>query len=53
MIYNSETYDSLGEAYFEAKNYEIALLNYEKVLKLSPNDKNAKGMIGKINKTLN
>lgn len=41
-------YDSLGEAYFEAKNYNEALKNYYKVLSFVPNDKNAKKMVAEI-----
>jgi len=42
------TYDSLGEAYFIAEDYKNALINYEKVLELSPDSKNAKVYIKKI-----
>lgn len=50
--YKSGVYDSLGEVYFEIKNYTEALKNYYKVLSLNPEDKNAKEMIEKI-ETLN
>ena len=46
--YKYNTYDSLGEAYFEAQNYAEALAQYNKVLELMPNDENAKAMIEKI-----
>ncbi|GAA3518874.1 hypothetical protein GCM10022393_36260 [Aquimarina addita] len=41
-------YDSLGEGYFEDKNYQMSLLNYEKSLALNPENDNAKMMIDKI-----
>jgi len=44
----SNVYDSLGEAYFESKNYIEALKNYYKVLSLVPNDKHAKKMVAEI-----
>ena len=47
--YRASVYDSLGEAYFEAKDHNQALKNYYKVLSLHPDDENAKMMIGKIN----
>lgn len=48
---NKNTFDSLGEAYFATGNYEKAILNYKKVLALDANDKNAKEMLSKIQKT--
>jgi len=50
--YKPGVYDSLGEAYFETKNYTEALKNYYKVLSIKPEDENAKEMIKKI-ETLN
>jgi len=47
--YKSNVYDSLGEAYFITNNYTEALINYNKVLALQPEDKNALEMIQKIN----
>ncbi len=47
LSYN--VYDSLGESYFLSKNYEKALLNYEKSLKLNPENKNAEKVIKEIN----
>ncbi|WP_430410518.1 thioredoxin family protein [Kordia sp.] len=41
-------YDSLAEAYYETKNYKKAKENYEKVLALDANDKNAKMMLAKL-----
>jgi len=41
-------YDSLGEAYLAQKDTSSALLSYEKVLVLQPNNANAKEMIAKI-----
>ncbi len=46
--YKDNVYDSLGEAYFEAKNYTEALKSYYKVLSLKPNDENAKKMVADI-----
>ncbi|NMH87017.1 hypothetical protein [Flavivirga algicola] len=46
--YKHNTYDSLGEAYFIAKNYTEALKNYSHVLRLKPDDENAVKMIEKI-----
>lgn len=46
--YKYNVYDSLGEAYFETKNYDFALKNYYKVLSLKPDDDNAIKMIDKI-----
>ncbi len=46
--YKYNVYDSLGEAYFETKNYTEALKNYYKVLSLKPDDKNAESMIEKV-----
>ncbi len=49
--YISNVYDSLGEAYFEASNFKQALKNYYKVLSIDPENKNAKEMISKIEKS--
>ena len=46
--YKTNVYDSLGEAYFESKNYESALTNYAKVLSLEPKNENAQEMISRI-----
>ena len=48
--YKYNVYDSLGEAFFETKNYTEALKNYYKVLSLKPDDKNAVEMIETIKK---
>jgi len=45
---SSNVYDSLGEAYFVAKNYSLAQKNYAKALKLDPESNNAKHMLEKI-----
>jgi len=47
---NPNVFDSLGEAFYTAKNYTEALKNYGKVLALKPDDKNALEMIEKIMK---
>ena len=49
--YITNTYDSLGEAYFESNNPKEALKNYYKVLSMDPENKGAKAMISKIEKT--
>jgi tetratricopeptide (TPR) repeat protein len=41
-------YDSLGDAYFEDKNYDLALINYKKSLELNPNNQNAINQIKKM-----
>lgn len=41
-------YNSLGEAYWKAKNYSASLVCYEKSLALAPDNKNAKEYIQKI-----
>lgn len=50
--YKSNVFDSLGEAFFEAKHYEDALKNYQKVLELKPKDSNASRMIENIGKAM-
>jgi len=44
------TFDSLGEAYFNAGNKADAKMNYEKVLQLKPGDENALKMLDKLKK---
>lgn len=44
------TYDSLGEAYMEAGNKELAIENYKKSLELNPNNQNGKRMLDKLMK---
>lgn len=46
--YNPNVYDSLGEAFYLTSNYEEAKINYNKVLSLKPDDKNAIEMLAKI-----
>ena len=43
-------YDSLGDAYFEDKEYELALINYKRSLELNPNNHNAIDQIKKLAK---
>ena len=50
--YKHNVYDSLGEAYYETKNYTEALKNYYKVLSIKPDDKHAKEMIAKIDASM-
>ena len=45
---SANAYDSLGEAYLENRDYELAIANYEKSLQLDSNNENAKLMIQKI-----
>ncbi|PZU11117.1 MAG: serine hydrolase, partial [Chryseobacterium sp.] len=46
---SGSAFDSLGEGYFSAKNYDLSLENYKKSLELDPQNTNAKNMIEKIN----
>jgi len=41
-------YDSLGEGYMKAGNKEFAIENYEKSIKLNPNNKNAIKIVTKL-----
>ncbi len=41
-------YDSLGEAYLKAKNYELACVNYEKSVQLNPQNKTGKKALKKL-----
>lgn len=50
--YKYNVFDSLGEVYYTIKDYEQSLKNYDKVLKLKPNDKTALEMIEKIKKEM-
>ncbi len=45
---SSNVYDSLGEAYYTAKNYPLAKKNYTKALALDPQSRNAQDMLNKI-----
>ena len=45
---SANTYDSLGEAYMDDGQTERAIKNYEKVLALNPNSRNAKAMLEKL-----
>lgn len=42
-------YDSLGEAFMKANNYELAMVNYKKSLELNPKNSNAVEQIKKLN----
>lgn len=46
----SNPYDSLGEAYFNVKEFELSLKNYQKSLDLDKENTNAEEMIEKIKK---
>ncbi len=45
---SGNAYDSLGEAYFNNKEYDLSKQNYIKSLALSPTNSNAKDMLKKI-----
>lgn len=45
-------YDSIGEAYYLKGNNKLALYNYKKSLELNPNNKLAKEIIKKLEKTV-
>ncbi|MBK9096830.1 MAG: tetratricopeptide repeat protein [bacterium] len=45
---SSNVWDSLGEAYMNSGNSELAVKNYEKSLQLDPGNDNAKQMIAKM-----
>jgi tetratricopeptide (TPR) repeat protein len=47
---SANTYDSLGEAYMNTGNKELAIENYKKSLELDPNNDNAKKMIEQLQK---
>lgn len=42
------TYDSLGEAYMNAGNNELAIMNYQKSYELNPKNENAKKLVEKL-----
>jgi Flp pilus assembly protein TadD len=46
---SSNVYDSLGEAYMNDGDKPEALANYRKSLQLNPNNRNAVGMLEKLN----
>lgn len=45
---SSNVYDSLGEAYMESGDKELARVNYKKSLELDPGNKNAASMLEKL-----
>ncbi len=45
---SANAYDSLGEAYMAAGNTKLAIENYEKSLKLDPNNENAIGKLEEL-----
>jgi tetratricopeptide (TPR) repeat protein len=47
---NANPYDSLGEAYMMQGNKTLALKNYQQVLKIAPQNDNAKKMLEKLSK---
>ncbi len=50
---SSNAFDSLGEAYFTSKKYDLSILAYKKALELDSTNKNAKEMILKIERMTN
>lgn len=49
---NANLFDSLGEAYFTNKQYDLALDSYKKAISLGGSNGNAEKMIDKINNLL-
>ncbi|MDR6195100.1 serine hydrolase [Siphonobacter sp. SORGH_AS_0500] len=49
---SANTYDSRGEAYFNKKEYQLSINDYQKSLELDPTNHNAEEMILKINQIL-
>jgi len=49
---NANLFDSLGEAYFTNKQYDLALDSYKKAISLGGSNGNAEKMIDKINSLL-
>ena len=45
---SSNAYDSLGEAYMQTGEKDLAIKNYEKSLELNPKNDNAKGRLKKL-----
>ena len=48
MPNDADLYDSLGEAYFENKDWQLSIKNYAQSLVLDPGNENALEMLGKI-----
>lgn len=48
----ANVYDSRGEAYFNKKDYQLSIKDYQKELELEPSNQNAKEMLSKINQIL-
>jgi len=46
---SSNVYDSLGEAYMDDGEKELAIANYQKSLQLNPKNRNAMLMLEKLN----
>ncbi|VXB17691.1 tetratricopeptide repeat protein [Chryseobacterium sp. 8AT] len=49
---NANLFDSLGEAYFTDKQYNLALESYKKAISLGGTNGNAEKMIEKIEKEI-
>ena len=46
---SANVYDSLGEAYMDAGNKPLAIVNYQKSLELNPKNRGAVVMLQKLN----
>ncbi|HTK20729.1 MAG TPA: alpha/beta hydrolase-fold protein [Mucilaginibacter sp.] len=46
--YSFNTYDSLGEAYMDAGNKQLAIINYKKSIELNPHNDGGKQMLEKL-----
>lgn len=53
MPSDADLYDSLGEAYYDNKNYDLAKKNYKKSLSLDAENDNAKEFLLKIDSKIN
>ena len=49
---SANAYDSLAEAYMKSGHEEKAILYYNKVLELDPDNENAKTMLNKLKKRM-
>ncbi|WP_260446601.1 tetratricopeptide repeat protein [Chryseobacterium lactis] len=49
---SANVYDSLGEAYFNKKEYQVSIDHYKKAISLGGSNGNAEKMIEKIEKEI-
>ncbi len=47
---NANVWDSLAECYYNMKKYDLAVKNYEKSIRMNPNNENGKNMLDRIKK---